>query len=224
MLALFAFARASGPTHAADDRPNIVFILADDLGYGDLGCYGQKQIRTPNLDRMASEGLRFTQFYAGCTVCAPSRCALMTGMHTGHATVRGNDNVPLRPEDRTVAEVLKDTGYATALIGKWGLGEPGTTGTPNRKGFDYFYGYLDQAHAHNSYPDYLWKNNEVIAIKGNVVNNGVALVKSQFSQDLFTHEALEFIQQNKSAIVLSLPRLYRPARQQRTRPGRTKRN
>ena len=130
-------------------QPNIIFILADDLGYGELGCYGQKRIRTPNLDRMANQGMRFTQCYAGSTVCAPSRCALMTGRHTGHCTVRGNALVPLRPEDVTVAQSLKKSGYATALIGKWGLGEPGTTGLPNRKGFDYFFGYLNQVHAHN---------------------------------------------------------------------------
>src|SRR5437660_1411036 len=119
----------------APRRPNIVFILADDLGYGDLGCYGQKEIRTPSLDRLAAEGVRFTQCYAGDTVCAPSRCCLMTGMHTGHATIRGNTLVPLRPDDVTVAELLKAAGYATGLVGKWGLGEPGTTGIPNRKGF-----------------------------------------------------------------------------------------
>src|SRR5207247_3179853 len=147
-------------------RPNILLILADDLGYGDLGCYGQKRIRTPNLDRMAAEGMRFTQFYAGSTVCAPSRCCLMTGLHTGHATIRGNAAVPLRPEDVTAAQLLKDAGYATALVGKWGLGEPETTGVPNRKGFDTFYGFLNQVHAHNYYPDYLWKNQEKVAIEG----------------------------------------------------------
>jgi arylsulfatase A-like enzyme len=187
-----------GPVRAADRPPNIVFVLADDLGYGDLGCYAQKRIRTPNLDRMAKEGLRFTHFYAGCTVCAPSRCALMTGMHTGHATIRGNDSVPLRPDDRSVAELLKGAGYATALVGKWGLGEPGTTGTPDRKGFDYLFGYLNQFHAHNSYPDYLWKNREKVTIAGNVVKDGVASVKSQFSQDLFTREALTLIEQNRA--------------------------
>jgi arylsulfatase A-like enzyme len=181
----------------ATDRPNIIFILADDLGYGDLGCYGQTKIRTPNLDRMAAEGLRFTRFYAGSTVCAPSRCALMTGRHTGHCTIRGNDTVPLGPEDRTVTEVLKNAGYATALVGKWGLGEAGSSGTPDRKGFDYFYGYLNQTHAHNSYPDYLWKNRDKITIEGNVVRNGVASVKAQFAPDLFTREALGFIEQNR---------------------------
>src|SRR5213593_753793 len=129
---------------AAPAKPNIIFILADDLGYGDLGCYGQKKIRTPNLDRMAAEGMRFTQCYAGSTVCAPSRCALMTGLHTGHCRIRGNANVPLEPGDRTVAELLKSAGYATGLVGKWGLGEDGTTGVPNKKGFDEFFGFLNQ--------------------------------------------------------------------------------
>ena len=130
-------------------RPNIIFVLADDLGYGDLGCYGQKQILTPHLDRMAEQSIRFTQCYAGSTVCAPSRCCLMTGLHTGHALVRGNARVPLRPEDVTIAEVLRKAGYATGIIGKWGLGEPDTTGIPNRQGFDDWFGYLNQRHAHN---------------------------------------------------------------------------
>src|SRR5437764_7864013 len=184
-LILFCLS-ATGPllaAPAAGQHPNIIFILADDLGYGELGCYGQKWIRTPNLDRLASQGMRFTQAYAGSTVCAPSRCALMTGVHTGHATVRGNALVPLRPEDVTVAEVLKAAGYATGLVGKWGLGEAGSTGIPNRKGFDYFFGYLDQVHAHNYYPDYLWKNAAKVSIKGNVVNKGVASVRGQYAQD-----------------------------------------
>ena len=185
-------------TPAAEPRrPNIIFILADDLGYGDVGCYGQQRIQTPNIDRLASEGMRFTQCYAGSTVCAPSRCALMTGLHTGHATVRGNAFVPLRAQDVTVAEVLKRAGYATALIGKWGLGEPGTSGVPNRKGFDTFFGYLNQVHAHNYYPDYLWRNEERIKIDGNVVKNGVALKRAQYAPDLFTNEALRFVEQKK---------------------------
>jgi arylsulfatase A-like enzyme len=178
--------------------PNVLFILADDLGYSDLGCYGQKQIQTPNLDRLAAAGMRFTQCYAGSTVCAPSRCALMTGKHTGHATIRGNALVPLRPDDVTVAEVLKQAGYTTALIGKWGLGEPNSTGIPNRKGFDFFYGYLNQVHAHNYYPDYLWKNQEKVPLAGNVVKNGVASERSQYSHDLFTREALAFVEEHRS--------------------------
>jgi arylsulfatase A-like enzyme len=187
------------PTWAGEKtkKPNIVFILADDLGYGDLGCYGQKVIQTPNLDKLARRGMRFTQFYAGSTVCAPSRCALMTGLHTGHCLVRGNARVPLGPQDTTVAEILKAAGYITGLIGKWGLGEEGTTGVPNRKGFDYFFGYLNQHHAHNSYPDYLYRNEEKIVIEGNVVKDNVASKKAQFAQDLFTREALGFLEKNK---------------------------
>jgi len=187
------------PAAAADAPrpPNIIFILADDLGYGDLGCYGQKRIRTPDLDRLAAEGMRFTQFYAGDTVCAPSRCCLMTGYHTGHATIRGNALVPLRPEDVTVAQLLKDAGYTTALVGKWGLGEPNTTGVPNRKGFDYFYGYLNQVHAHNYYPDYLWKNQEKVVIEGNEVKGGVASKRTQYAPDLLTKEALAFVDRSR---------------------------
>lgn len=180
------------------NRPNIVFILADDLGYGDLGCYGQKQIQTPNIDRLAAEGMRFTQCYAGSTVCAPSRCTLMTGLHTGHARVRGNALVPLRPEDVTIARLLKDAGYTTGLVGKWGLGEAGSTGVPNRQGFDYFFGYLNQKHAHNYYPDYLWKNEAKFALPENVQQKeNIAEKRVHYSPDLFAREALAFLDQNK---------------------------
>src|SRR5262245_24169963 len=169
VLALFANAAASAAEPVR--RPNIVFILADDLGYGDLGCYGQKKIKTPNLDKLAAGGIRFTQTYAGSTVCAPSRCALMTGLHTGHCRTRGNGgggtprgNVPLGPDDVCVAELLKKAGYATALVGKWGLGEEGSTGVPNKKGFDHFFGYLNQHHAHNYYTDFLWRNGEKVPV------------------------------------------------------------
>jgi arylsulfatase A-like enzyme len=137
-------------------KPSIIFILADDLGYGELGCYGQAKIQTPNLDRMAAEGMRFTSFYAGSTVCAPSRCALMTGLHTGHAYIRGNGTQALRPEDRTVAEVLEQAGYYNGLVGKWGLGNEHTSGVPQNKGFNDFVGFLDQTRAHDYYPDRLW--------------------------------------------------------------------
>jgi arylsulfatase A-like enzyme len=177
-------------------KPNIIFILADDLGYGDLGCYGQKRIRTPHADALAAEGVRFTQAYSGSTVCAPSRCSLMTGLHMGHAYVRGNALVPLRPEDATVAEVLKAAGYTTALVGKWGLGEPETSGLPNKKGFDYFYGYLNQVHAHNYYPDYLWKNEEKVPL-GNEVEAGVAKKRVEYAPDLIEREALAFIERSK---------------------------
>jgi len=181
---------------AARKKPNIIFILADDLGYGDVGCYGQKQIRTPSLDRMAAEGIRFTDAYAGSTVCAPSRCALMTGYHMGHALIRGNGRVPLRPEDVTVAELLKQAGYATGIIGKWGLGEARSTGIPNRQGFDYWLGYLNQHRAHNYYPDFLWKNTEKFPLPNEVERN-VATKRVQYSHDLFTKEALAFVERSK---------------------------
>lgn len=168
-------------------QPNIIYILADDLGYGDLGCYGQRRIKTPHLDRMAAEGMRFTQHYAGSTVCAPSRCVLMTGLHTGHCRIRGNiggdgQRVPLSPEDVTVAELLKQQGYATGLFGKWGLGEPDTPGIPNRQGFDTFYGYLNQGLAHNYYPEYLWHNEEKVPLEGKA-----------YSHDLILSAAKDFI-------------------------------
>lgn len=197
---------ASGDTSASAaeaTKPNIIFILADDLGYGDLSCYGQQMIRTPNLDRMAAEGMRFTQCYAGSTVCAPSRCALMLGQHTGHCLVRGNDRVPLRPQDVTVAEVLKAAGYTTALIGKWGLGEPGTPGHPLRQGFDYFFGYTEQRHAHNYYPEFLWRNNERVVLKNEVAPEwqgqlpGVAVRRVEYSHDLFVADALRFVEENR---------------------------
>jgi arylsulfatase A-like enzyme len=176
----------------ARHRPNIILILADDLGYGDLGSYGQKFFKTPNLDRMAREGIRFTQFYAGAPVCAPSRASLMTGLHQGHAYVRGNTDmnnqrVSLRQSDVTIAEVMKSAGYRTGIIGKWGLGEPATSGIPNRKGFDYWFGYLNQNLAHNYYPDYLWRNESQVTIP-----------KGTYSHDLFTQEVLDFIRRERS--------------------------
>jgi len=186
---------------AGENPPNIIFILADDLGYGDLGCYGQKIIKTPNIDKMAEEGMRFTDHYAGSTVCAPSRCCLMTGLHTGHALIRGNARVPLRPSDVTVAELLKQAGYSTGIIGKWGLGEPDSTGVPNRQGFDYWFGYLNQRHAHNYYPNYLWRNEEKVELKNEVrdVNppGGVATKRVEYSHDLFAEEALDFVEKNR---------------------------
>ncbi len=186
-------------------KPNIIFILADDLGYGDLGCYGQRRIRTPNLDRMAAEGMRFTQHYAGSTVCAPSRCALMTGRHTGHCTVRGNVDVLMKPDEVTLAGLLKQAGYATACIGKWGIGHPPPPEDPHRHGFDHFFGYLSMWHAHNYYPDFLWRNGEKVPLR-NVVRHpathykkgqerlvGLALERIDYSHDLFTQEALDYV-------------------------------
>ena len=149
-------------------QPNIVFILADDLGYGDLGCYGQRQILTPHLDRMAAEGMRFTQAYAGSTVCAPSRCCLMTGLHSGHAIIRGNRaDLAIRPGDVTVTEILKGAGYRTGLFGKWSLGGLGSTGYPTRRGFDEWFGYFSQGHAHNYYPEHLLHNDTAVLLRGN---------------------------------------------------------
>jgi len=180
-------------------KPNIIFILADDLGYGDLGCYGQVKIKTPNLDKMAKEGTRFTQAYAGSTVCAPSRNALMTGQHTGHCRIRGNANVSLEKQDTVVAVLLKALGYITGLIGKWGLGDTGTTGAPNKHGFDYFYGFVNQNHAHNYYPDFLWRNDQKAPIPANIqLKKNVAAKKVVYAHDLFTEEALQFIEKNKA--------------------------
>ncbi len=185
---LGTLAAASGlsarPSWGRDRKPNIIFIMADDLGYGDLGCYGQPTIQTPNIDRMAAEGKRFTDCYAGSTVCAPSRCCLMTGLHSGHARIRGNARHPLLPEDTTVAECLKRAGYKTGIVGKWGLGEPGTSGIPNRKGFDTWFGYLNQGRAHDYYIDHFWKNEERYELNG------------AYSHDLFTREALDFVRQS----------------------------
>lgn len=155
------------PRFRASDRPNVVLILADDLGWGATGPYGQKQIHTPNLDRLAAEGMRFTQAYAGSTVCAPSRCTLLTGKHTGHARVRSNEETPLLPEDVTLAEVLRGVGYRTAAIGKWGLGRQNTTGHPRQQGFEEFYGYLNQLEAHDYYPPILWRNETASPMAGN---------------------------------------------------------
>lgn len=182
-------------------KPNIIFILADDLGYGDLGCFGQKQVHTPNLDRMAAEGIRMTQHYAGSTVCAPSRCCLVTGLHTGHCYVRGNARLNLRPDDQTVAKMLKKAGYSTGLVGKWGLGQEGSKGIPNEQGFDFFFGYLNQHHAHNYYPTFLVRNRERIKLLNEVPRQGRwgqgrATKKFDYSHDMMTAEALSFIDKN----------------------------
>ncbi len=178
--------------------PNIVFIMADDLGYGDLGSYGQPLIHTPRLDQLAANGLRFTQFYAGSTVCAPLRCVLLTGLHTGHCFIRGNGKDNLRPEDVTVAEILRTAGYATGMAGKWGLGHEGSTGLPTRQGFDFFFGYLDQHHAHNYYPSFLVRGEHRVPLDNDVpgegeFGQGVATHKRQYSHDLIVEEALAFV-------------------------------
>ena len=182
-------------------KPNLIFILADDLGYGDLGCFGQKKIKTPNLDGMAKKGMKLTQFYAGSTVCAPSRCVLMTGLHTGHAYIRGNGRHNLRPSDFTVAELFKKAGYKTGCFGKWGLGNEGTDGIPTKQGFDSFYGYLHQGHAHNYYPTFLIKNESRIKLRNipeqeSKTGAGWASVRRDYSHDLITENALHWIDMN----------------------------
>ena len=158
------------PAVVPEPPPNIIYILADDLGYGELGSYGQTRIKTPNLDRLAQQGIRFTQHYSGSPVCAPSRATLMAGKHTGHIVIKDNyelggwgddeefGQMPLLPGSFTLGRMLQDRGYVTAAIGKWGLGGPQSTGVPNEQGFDLFYGYLDQKQAHNYYPTHLWRN------------------------------------------------------------------
>lgn len=184
---------------AASRRPNIVFILADDLGYGDLGCDGSKVIRTPNIDRLAAEGMKFNQAYAGGVVCAPSRSCLMTGQHTGHTFIRENHSgrtgkrVSLRPEDTTVAQILKAAGYQTGIFGKWGLAEPDDPGVPSRKGFDEWFGFLNQDHAVDYYTDYLYRSETKEIIKANLNK-----ARKEYVQDLFTHEALRFINAHRS--------------------------
>ena len=177
--------------------PNIVLILADDLGYGDLSCYGQQKFSTPNIDRLAKDGMLFTQHYCGCTVSAPSRSSLMTGLHTGHTPIRGNKEWkpegqwPLPADSYTIAEMLKARGYITGAFGKWGLGFVGTEGDPNRQGFDEFYGFNCQSLAHNYYPDHLWHNQEKILIPENTGQN-----KGYYSADLIHKAALRFIDSN----------------------------
>ena len=180
------------------EKPNIVYILADDLGWGDLSCYGQELFSTPNLDLLAEQGMRFTQHYSGSTVCAPSRSSLMTGLHTGHTPIRGNK--PTKPEGQwpisdsvlTIAEVLKEAGYATGGFGKWGLGFVNSEGGPNKQGFDEFYGYNCQRIAHNYYPYYLWDNEQKIILEGNVDT-----LEGQYAPDLIHARALEFIENHK---------------------------
>lgn len=208
---VLAFSLHSNSLLNAHDRPNLIWIMADDLGFGDLGCYGQQVIQTPNLDRMAAEGMRFTHFYAGATVCAPSRSVLMTGQHHGRTRVRGNAGKTnpkaqaLLPEDVTVAKVVHDAGYRTALTGKWGLGDQGEaeSGLPRRQGFDYFFGFLNQTHAHNHFPDYLWRNEAKVSLPNKIIpvgdsGGGYATEALQFADDVISDEAMQFVEQNQS--------------------------
>ncbi|MCJ7820869.1 MAG: arylsulfatase [Bacteroidales bacterium] len=188
------------PENKNEDLPNIVYILADDLGYGDLSCYGQQKFSTPNIDKLAREGMMFTQHYTGCTVSAPSRSSLMTGLHTGHTPIRGNKgwepegNWPLPADSYTVGEMLKSRGYVTGAFGKWGLGYIESEGDPNSQGIDEFYGYNCQSLAHNYYPDHLWHNHEKVVLPENDSSNTGA-----YSADLIHKAALEFIDTYKDS-------------------------
>ncbi|TAE26695.1 MAG: sulfatase [Cytophagales bacterium] len=189
-LLLSTSLQAQSPQNQAN-RPNIIYILADDLGYADLICYrqpggGQALVKTPNLDRMAAQGTRFTRFYAGSTVCAPSRAALMTGMHAGHGYIRGNGEIPLRKQDTTLVQRLKAIGYRTGMFGKWGLGVNGTDGTPDQKGFDEFFGYLHHVHAHKYHTDHLWQVQDGQLSKQPIDTTA-------YTHDLIMNRALDFV-------------------------------
>lgn len=189
---------AAASKKSEPSKPNIIYILADDLGYGDLSCYGQKHFKTPNIDKLAENGIKFTQHYSGSTVCAPSRSCLMTGQHTGHTPIRGNQEWkpegqwPMPQKSVTIAEMLKEKGYATGAFGKWGLGYPGSEGDPNNQGFDVFYGYNCQRIGHNYYPWHLWHNQEKVMLKGNEGNN-----EKEYAPDLIHNQAIKFMVDNK---------------------------
>lgn len=191
-------------------RPNVIHVLADDLGYGDLGCYGQQQIATPNLDRMAAEGIRFTHHYAGSTVCASSRCVLLTGKHIGHASVRGNQDGLIKDDELTIAKMLRKAGYTTGCVGKSGVGHPPPLDDPARKGFDYFYGVVNMFHVHNFYPEFIVRNGERVPLRNVLAakwkqtpagagreGRGVAERRVDYVPDLVTQEALAFVESNR---------------------------
>ncbi|NOU61766.1 arylsulfatase [Marinifilum caeruleilacunae] len=192
------FSKSDDNDREESRKPNIIYILADDAGYGDLSCYGQNRFNTPNLDKLAENGIRFTQHYAGSTVCAPSRSSLLTGQHTGHTPIRGNLEVepegqhPLSASSLTIAEIMKQAGYVTGAFGKWGLGYPGSEGDPNKQGFDEFFGYNCQRMAHRYYPSYLWHNQERVQMPGNDWKNTVT-----YAQDVIQDVTLKFIEDQK---------------------------
>jgi arylsulfatase A-like enzyme len=227
-------ASSQNKVEVAESHPNIIYILADDLGYGELGCYGQEKIETPNIDKLRSEGMKFTQHYSGSAVCAPSRCVLLTGKHSGHAYIRGNDEWdsrgkvwdyaevnkkpglegqrPILAGTITIASLLKDAGYTTACVGKWGLGAPNTEGVPNKQGFDFFFGYNCQRQAHTYYPRHLWKNEGKVPLRNRSVAPSTRLSKgadpmdeasyanytlTDYSPDLMFHEITKFVDANK---------------------------
>jgi arylsulfatase A-like enzyme len=183
---------ASAKTSSKGQALNVVFMLADDLGWAELGSYGQQKIPTPHLDRLASQGMRFTRHYSGAPVCAPSRCSLMTGKHGGHAYIRGNREIkpegqePMPADTFTVGHLMQRAGYTTGITGKWGLGKPDSASVPNKMGFDFFYGYNCQLRAHDYYPDHLWRNDQVVPLDGKT-----------YSHELIANEALDFIRRSQ---------------------------
>ena len=203
-LAIVLMAVWTNHAGLADERPNIIYVMLDDAGYGDFGAFGSRHVQTPSFDRMCREGMKFTQHYSGSAVCAPTRCVLMTGLDTGHCRRRGNlaaaarrdfegrALVPLKDSDVTVAETLKRAGYVTAGIGKWGLGNPGSGGEPERQGFAHWYGYIDQVHAHNHFTDYLYEDGRKISIPGNENKK-----RKTYVHDLFEKKTLDFVRENK---------------------------
>src|ERR1043165_861271 len=183
----------------AAEKPNLIFVLSDDLAQGDVGCYGQKLIKTPRIDRMAAEGTRFTQAYCGTSVCAPSRTSLMTGLHTGHSPVRANREIepegqfPLPAKTVTIAQILKTAGYSTPCAGKWGIGMFDTTGSPLKKGFDHFFGYNCQRHAHSYFPTYLYNDDQRFDLPGND-GKGVGKI---YAQNLIQNDVLAWVRTHK---------------------------
>lgn len=201
--AVMALTLAGAPLAAgSESQANLVYIMTDDLGYGDLGCFGQQRIKTPQLDQLAREGMKLTSYYAGNTVCRPSRLSLWTGMHMGHTPIASNAQYVFQPSDVTVAELLGDAGYATGGVGKWAMGGTGTSGHPNKNGFDFWMGYLDQSNAHNYYPTHLWLNDEKFPLPGNVIGDypkgrgRVASKRVTYSHDVMTDHMLEFVKEN----------------------------
>jgi arylsulfatase A-like enzyme len=231
LLTLIISSFLIAPILYGQSKPNIIYIYADDLGIGELGCYGQQKIKTPNLDQMAKEGMRFTQHYSGAPVCAPSRCMLLTGMHAGHSYIKGNyelggfpdslegGQMPIPQGTFTIGHLMKQAGYQTAVIGKWGLGMVNTSGHPLQQGFDYFYGYLDQKQAHNYYPTHLWENEHWDTLRNQDINVHRKLDPAtatdadfnyfkgkDYAPDKMTEKALKFIDKNsKQPFFLYLP-------------------
>ncbi|WP_321996670.1 arylsulfatase [Draconibacterium orientale] len=216
LIGIMLFSMACTPTKKEQEKkvpesPNVILVLVDDMGYGDLSFYGQKTLSTPIIDKMATEGMHFTNMYTGSTVCAPSRASLMTGKHTGHTNVRGNLPAQLLSDDElTIAKVFKNAGYATGGIGKWGIGHPPPYDDPQKKGFDYFYGYINMWHAHNFYPEFLIENGEKVPLKNKTTlvdgknpwadmpeGTGVAAVREEYVHNLFDKKAIDFIEKNK---------------------------